>query len=744
MDNRHLARAYLGELLDRVLRFDMHLSLVEKEFYHGPIARSDAGQDRPLFLDSFRACVDDVLSVVYELGLRCDADLANDELTAVMRIARHGFTAVTELHETGLLHLPRPSEPTELRRFLRMISRHVLMRPKPDLAVYITEATTETAFAENPLTRIRRRAIASLLNMASSFSSIENPESSLARADHDFSEGADAELGIHVTIARVDARNPLRWPSLMHEAAHKLLGLDIVGPKSLHDQFEEWLPEILRQDIRQLPMAGQISVKSWLIEVWCDLFAALVLGPTFFFRQFAAFVTNPADVTMNPDYPPHALRLRLIRGCLRHRYPDVSQDETIRTQMDECFAIVEYWDKMQGNHLGANKDFKLLFDAMREFFQDHFFSGPGTADENFRKKYENMVRYVREIDLDQLRQMQHAVSEGLPAPSKPHRSGVWLAEEPTSIQEVLLAAWLDRLTNTRMASLSDFTAGGAPNGEGSRAKLLRRLERFDDAVLRSLQLAEWLHVLVPEAPKSLDSDLSGRRAAPNEQRRQLGQDALPLLNDREISQLLEDGALKIVPLVDLDQQLGSTSLDIRLGTSFEVYLPAYMRTPGLEDNAIPAYDSRSIDVDFLEHVVLLPGQIVLAHSFEYVRLPANIAGELEGRSSYARLGLEVHLTAGMIDPGFEGVITLELVNNGPNPIPLFPGVRIAQLRLVAVHHPARPYSSRHSAKYRGLLHHRTSLFDTDPDYLRMKAAIDEISRSRVDRTSKTPDSDPAN
>ena len=734
MDNSQLARAYLGELLDRVLRFDMHLSLVEKEFYRSSVTRGQAGQDRPLFLDSFQACVDEVLIVVYDLGRKCNAGLTNDELTAVMLIARHGFTSITQLHESGLLHLPRPSEPTELRRFLRMISRHVLMRPRPDLAVYMTEATTETAFAENPLARIRSGAVTSLQNMASSF----------VGADYDSGESSQVELGIHVTIARVDARNPLRWPSLMHEAAHKLLTSAIIGPKSLHDQFEGWLPASLRNSIEELSESSNISVKSWLIEVWCDLFAALVLGPTFFFSQFAAFVTNPADVTLNPEYPPHALRLRLIRGCLRHRYPDVSQDETIRTQMDECLAVVEYWDELQKIHLGGNKSFKLLFDAMREFFQDHFFSGPGTADENFRKKYENMVRYVREIDLDQLRKMQSAINEGLPAPSKPHRSGVWLAEEPTSIQEVLLAAWLDRLTNTRGASLNDFTGSATvAMGKEGRATLLRRLERFDEAVLRSLQLAEWLHVLVPESPKSLESELGGRNAATNELKRQGSPEALPLLNDREISQLLEDGELKIVPLVDLDQQLGSTSLDVRLGTSFEVYLPAYMRTPDLDDGAIPAYDSRPIDLDFLEHIVLLPGQIVLAHSFEYVRLPANIAGELEGRSSYARLGLEVHLTAGMIDPGFEGVITLELVNNGPNPIPLFPGVRIAQLRLVAVNDPARPYSSRHTAKYRGLLHHRTSLFETDQDYRRMKAAIAEMSSSSKElQQAKTPEPDP--
>ena len=212
------------------------------------------------------------------------------------------------------------------------------------------------------------------------------------------------------------------------------------------------------------------------------------------------------------------------------------------------------------------------------------------------------------------------------------------------------------------------------------------------------------------------------------------------MNDREIADLLENRELRFLPLVDLDQQLGSTSLDVRLGTSFEVYLPAYRRSPETEERDLPAYDSVPIDLDFLERVVLLPGQIVLAHTFEYVKLPTTVAAELEGRSSYARLGLEVHMSAGMIDPGFEGVITLELVNNGPNPIVLFPGVRIGQLRFSRVNTPARPYSSRHVAKYRGQLHHHRSLYEADPDYKRITSAIHEQeSRQRdVNSDSSAP------
>jgi deoxycytidine triphosphate deaminase len=132
--------------------------------------------------------------------------------------------------------------------------------------------------------------------------------------------------------------------------------------------------------------------------------------------------------------------------------------------------------------------------------------------------------------------------------------------------------------------------------------------------------------------------------------------------------------------------------------------------------------------------------MVLAHSFEYLRLPSGIAAELEGRSSYARLGLEIHLTAGMIDPGFEGTITFEMVNNGPNPIPLFPGVRIGQLRLMRVSQPMRPYSSRRGAKYGGLLHQSRSLYAADSDYKKLLAAIaqQEASRTPLKQSTEGP------
>lgn len=716
MDKPQLVKAYLGELLDRIYRLEIHFCAVEKEFYRRASERREGNDPRehPLFLDSFRECVDKLLLVVFRLGEKLQGSLSDGEFDAIMYLIRHGFIGVNELHQKGLVHLPRPSEPIELRRFLRVISRHVLTRSRPDLSVYITEDTTESSFADDPAALLKISEIASFVSLANGF--IE--EKIETEVD------INTENGIHVTIARIDSHNPLRWPTLMHEAAHKLLSKETIGDSPLKAQFEDWAPSIVLESFGKL----SIDLDSWLTETWCDLFGSLVLGPAFYFSQFAAFVGSPCVESKIDKYPPSGIRLRLILDCLRHRHPGVTNQAIVRSQMLDSLEIVEYWDTSNGVDIGSNYHLKVAYDAMRGFYLDKFFSGPKTEGENFQNRFVKMVQYVRELQLAQLEEIQESIAQGLPAPSKPHRSGVALAEEPTSIQEVLLAAWLDRLTRLRQESLDALLVEALPlKGAAGRDGLLKSVTRFDDAILRSIQLAEWLHVLSPPEPKDVVKQIL-KNDSEEEEANHLKQ--LSVLNDAEITQLIQTRQLRVVPLVDLDQQLGSTSLDIRLGTSFEVYLSAYRRNPGIEDGEIAPYDSRAIDLDFLEHMVLLPGQMVLAHSFEYLKLPPDVAGDLEGRSSYARLGLEVHQTAGMIDPGFEGVITLELVNNGPNPIPLFPGLRIAQLRLVRVKIPSRPYSSRHTAKYKGLLHHHTSLYMNDPDFKHLKESIRALQSCR--------------
>lgn len=104
-----------------------------------------------------------------------------------------------------------------------------------------------------------------------------------------------------------------------------------------------------------------------------------------------------------------------------------------------------------------------------------------------------------------------------------------------------------------------------------------------------------------------------------------------------------------------------------------------------------------------EHFILHPGEFVLASTYEVITLPDDIAGRLEGKSSLGRLGLLTHSTAGFIDPGFSGHITLELSNVANLPVKLFPGMKIGQLCLIKLSSPAEhPYGSAiYGSRYQG-------------------------------------------
>jgi dCTP deaminase len=164
-----------------------------------------------------------------------------------------------------------------------------------------------------------------------------------------------------------------------------------------------------------------------------------------------------------------------------------------------------------------------------------------------------------------------------------------------------------------------------------------------------------------------------------------------LLSDRDIRSELAGGRVVLDPLDDAMVQ--PSSVDVRLDRFFRLF-----------DNhkyAVidPAQDqpdlTRLVEVEGDGPFILHPGEFVLGSTFETVTLPDDVAARLEGKSSLGRLGLLTHSTAGFIDPGFEGHITLELSNVANLPITLYPGMRIGQIAVFRLTTPAeRPYGSR--------------------------------------------------
>ncbi|PRW62791.1 dCTP deaminase [Actinopolyspora mortivallis] len=172
-----------------------------------------------------------------------------------------------------------------------------------------------------------------------------------------------------------------------------------------------------------------------------------------------------------------------------------------------------------------------------------------------------------------------------------------------------------------------------------------------------------------------------------------------LLSDRDLRKELDNGRLELDPLDDSSIQ--PSSIDVRLDRFFRVF-----------DNSKYTHIDPSQQQDDLtslvEHTdedafVLHPGEFVLGSTFETVRLPEDLAGRLEGKSSLGRLGLLTHSTAGFIDPGFGGHITLELSNVANLPITLWPGMKIGQLCLFRLSSPAEhPYGSKAAgSRYQG-------------------------------------------
>jgi dCTP deaminase len=157
--------------------------------------------------------------------------------------------------------------------------------------------------------------------------------------------------------------------------------------------------------------------------------------------------------------------------------------------------------------------------------------------------------------------------------------------------------------------------------------------------------------------------------------------------------------LVVTPILDAARQIGAGSIDLRLGSGFiEVRRRgAYVIDPFDPSPVSDALTQERYAIPIGESFFLHPGQFLLGASFEFVRLPAHIGGQVLGRSSWGRLGLIV-ATAVTVQPGYGGSLTLEIQNLGSVPIKLFPGLRVAQLMLWETKAPTgTPYAQ--GAKY---------------------------------------------
>jgi len=180
---------------------------------------------------------------------------------------------------------------------------------------------------------------------------------------------------------------------------------------------------------------------------------------------------------------------------------------------------------------------------------------------------------------------------------------------------------------------------------------------------------------------------------------------MAILSDKDLREIIKnENAIEVEngPEIDFDLQLGPSSMDLRLGYEFGVLETRRVKaldTKGMNDYS-DIKKSRTVTPE--EGMVVHPGEFVLGSTLETLNVPNNLVARIEGRSSYARLGLIPHAAAGFVDPGFQGNITLEIQNLGNVPITIYPEDRICQVVFETMTSESEnPYGDKKDSKYMG-------------------------------------------
>ncbi len=207
-----------------------------------------------------------------------------------------------------------------------------------------------------------------------------------------------------------------------------------------------------------------------------------------------------------------------------------------------------------------------------------------------------------------------------------------------------------------------------------------------------------------------------------------------ILSDRDIKARIAKGDIGIesedgnhLP------NIGASSMDLRLGRFFKMYKHSSIAVI----DPLKEYESltQTLEITTGEPFIIQPGEFVLAVTMEKVKIANDIVARVEGRSSLGRLGIIVHSTAGFVDAGFEGTITLEMTNINRMPVALYPGMRICQLAFETMSSMADvPYGKKSSSKYQGQFLPEESRIFLDPEFVerRRQAGLAKPSETKLE------------
>ena len=173
-----------------------------------------------------------------------------------------------------------------------------------------------------------------------------------------------------------------------------------------------------------------------------------------------------------------------------------------------------------------------------------------------------------------------------------------------------------------------------------------------------------------------------------------------ILSDRDIRASLESGRIRISPAPDLEEQLGSCSIDFHLGDTFKIFNHSKYPYIDPRNSNLSKELMKEIVVNAGEAFIMRPGEFCLATTVENLEIANDLLGRLEGRSSLGRIGIIVHSTAARFDPGWNGRPVMELGNIGVMPVALYPGMRVCSFTFEEVSSPVdAPYAKRKNSKY---------------------------------------------
>ncbi|MBM3227892.1 dCTP deaminase [Candidatus Peribacteria bacterium] len=199
-----------------------------------------------------------------------------------------------------------------------------------------------------------------------------------------------------------------------------------------------------------------------------------------------------------------------------------------------------------------------------------------------------------------------------------------------------------------------------------------------------------------------------------------------ILSDRDIKVAVASGRVKLALSVEMSPEatqaeifsrIHASSMDLRLGSTFKLYEHSKFSVLDPKNPESFAGNMRTITIPEGEAFIVQPGEFVLGVTQETITVPDDLVVRVEGRSSLGRLGIIVHSTAGFVDPGFSGTITLEISNLNRLPVALYPGMRICQLAFEMMSSPAdMPYYKKPHSKYQHQVLPEESRLAADPEF----------------------------